>query len=1111
MVRLPLISVVICSYNGEGTLAGCLSAVKSQEWKGKLEIIVVDDGSSDTTYQVAKSFKGVKVIRNEHNLGLAISRNIGIKAARGSIIAFSDDDCLPRPHWIKQLYAGYSNEQVVGVGGPLVSKNASKLMQRYLRFNNPLQPLEYSLLNNTNLQHRVTGYIKVLMGLSHKLPNRKRPLYSFVGGNMSFRKDRLVELGSFDENFTFGGEDQELCRRINKAYPESLLFAPRATVVHLFKSGLGDSLRRSKAYGIGNARLSRKHRDVRPIIYPFPYLIILSLSLGFINPWLLVTPIVLVQLIYSRGLRQIFKESRVESLLYAYIQFLQELSNNNGFVIGWWKFRRTFVLSTDDQKTLTKAKAKTKLQLLPKNRRREALILSAALLASMVSVYLKTTTVLHIPAALSIIAISGYALLRGLGGYKRSRLPMMLQLSLVTALGIFWLMVWGLLADVVLPIFDVKHPLTSAWVPVLFAATGVLMIIWSLRVAKLGRKKAVNLRQHWDAWVLGGLLSATLALTFVGARLLNNGLTNIPAILAFVAGFIAIIFTVGRYKHLPKYMLPLTLFALSLAGVWSYSLRSNYVFGWDIQQEFQVFRTTLQSGKWALGAKHNPYSAMLSLTILPVMLVKLTAVSGLTIFKVLAPIFFSYVPVLLYYTFKQFAKRWIAFVAALVIIAQFYYMQQFSGEVRQQIAFLFFASILYVLLQQLFTRKAKSYLLFIFLISLVVSHYSSTYLTVIFLVGTYILNRLIVIWCRRHQKQKFHFANTYIRVWAVVTLCLATILWYGPATHSYGNLQSFGKTSSYSQLAAVALKDLTTLSIKGQPAPANTQGYLKLIGKFYHDNLVHLTYYSGASNKNVASKSLPTIKNHSSILTALNNGLTVAFSYAWWILGSAGVAFVAIRSYKKRAYRKLEIAITCTVGVLSFVAIHVVPALQTVYNPSRLNEQVLMLMALPAILALVWLLRRRLVPKFTRLIVGILIGLAFLLASGVITQYVGGKPTANLNNEGVDYSSLYVQQIDLAAAHWLGGNYGHGSSVYADDYGSLRLQSDSTIKHGLLSDITPATLAKGSYVYADSTNVQQGIATGVIGGTTYSYQFPTSFLQQNKDLVYTNGSAEVYK
>ena len=90
-----LVSVIVPVYDGARFLAECLESLLAQDYPA-VEIVVVDDGSSDGSADLAESFAGIRVIRRPHE-GLGATRNAGIAAATGSLIGFCDADDLYRP------------------------------------------------------------------------------------------------------------------------------------------------------------------------------------------------------------------------------------------------------------------------------------------------------------------------------------------------------------------------------------------------------------------------------------------------------------------------------------------------------------------------------------------------------------------------------------------------------------------------------------------------------------------------------------------------------------------------------------------------------------------------------------------------------------------------------------------------------------------------------------------------------------------------------------------------------------------------------------------------------------------------------------------------------
>ncbi len=108
--RWPKISVVVACYNAGRTLQPCLDSLRELNYPD-YEVIVVDDGSTDITAQVASLYPEFRVVRQEHQ-GLSVARNNGIAAARGEIVAFTDADCRPDEDWLRYVRAGFVEEFV---------------------------------------------------------------------------------------------------------------------------------------------------------------------------------------------------------------------------------------------------------------------------------------------------------------------------------------------------------------------------------------------------------------------------------------------------------------------------------------------------------------------------------------------------------------------------------------------------------------------------------------------------------------------------------------------------------------------------------------------------------------------------------------------------------------------------------------------------------------------------------------------------------------------------------------------------------------------------------------------------------------------------------------
>ncbi|MGZ3512119.1 MAG: glycosyltransferase family 2 protein, partial [Candidatus Binataceae bacterium] len=114
--RTPMVSVVICAYNAERTMLPCLESLRRLKYPN-YEIVIVDDGSRDRTAEIAMQFPEFRLIR-QPNKGLSVARNVGLYAARGEIVAYTDSDCVVDPDWLTLMVRAMADGGFDGCGGP---------------------------------------------------------------------------------------------------------------------------------------------------------------------------------------------------------------------------------------------------------------------------------------------------------------------------------------------------------------------------------------------------------------------------------------------------------------------------------------------------------------------------------------------------------------------------------------------------------------------------------------------------------------------------------------------------------------------------------------------------------------------------------------------------------------------------------------------------------------------------------------------------------------------------------------------------------------------------------------------------------------------------------
>jgi GT2 family glycosyltransferase len=224
----PRISVVVCSYNGARTIAESLAALENLDYPD-YEVIVVDDGSIDETSRLAGKY-AVRLIRTE-NSGLSAARNRGLQAATGEIVAYIDDDAYPDPHWLKYLAAPMMrNEQHAGIGGPNLAPPGDGVIADCIA-NSPGGPT-HVLLSDQIAEH-------------------------IPGCNMAFKRDRLLAIGGFDQQFRVAGDDVDVCWRLQDR-GWTLGFAPAAIVWHHRRNSVKRYFQQQLGYAQAEALLAQK-------------------------------------------------------------------------------------------------------------------------------------------------------------------------------------------------------------------------------------------------------------------------------------------------------------------------------------------------------------------------------------------------------------------------------------------------------------------------------------------------------------------------------------------------------------------------------------------------------------------------------------------------------------------------------------------------------------------------------------------------------------------------------------------------------------------------------------------------------------------------------------
>lgn len=225
----PRVSVIVPAFNAAKTISQCLAALNRQSFDEPFEIIVVDDGSTDGTADVARA-AGVTVLATPRARP-AGARNSGIRAARGAIVCCTDADCAPHPDWLRELTAPFADPSIVACKGVYETRQ-HELVARFVQ-------LEYEDKYDHLRSEATIDFIDT---------------YS-----AAYRRDALQASGGFDTRFDYL-EDQELSFRL-AAGGCRMVFRDRAVVDHLHSASLHAYLRKKLIIGYWKAQVVRRHPD----------------------------------------------------------------------------------------------------------------------------------------------------------------------------------------------------------------------------------------------------------------------------------------------------------------------------------------------------------------------------------------------------------------------------------------------------------------------------------------------------------------------------------------------------------------------------------------------------------------------------------------------------------------------------------------------------------------------------------------------------------------------------------------------------------------------------------------------------------------------------------
>ena len=672
--------------------------------------------------------------------------------------------------------------------------------------------------------------------------------------------------------------------------------------------------------------------------------------------------------------------------------------------------------------------------------------------------------------------VPGILILRILKLHKLGNIETLLY---TVGLSIATLMFTGLFMNAVYPIFGINKPIS--FVPLMITLSIVVLfltILSYLRDKNFAEPELIDTGDLSSPMVL--FLFLLPLLSILGSQLVNSYHNNV--LLIILIPILAIMPLLVSFNKLPKKLYPLAVFVISLSLLCHSTLISKYIWGWDINIEYYFANLVLANSSWDISIRSN-INAMLSIVMLAPIYSLILDMNLTWVFKIVYPLLFSLLPLGLYKIYNEQTNSKISFLSCFFFVSfEFFYFNAPTGG-RQEIAELFLVLWILLLVDKNLSIVKRSILSLIFMASLAVSHYGTSYLYMFVLVSGWLILK-VRRYVRPNERNESITSSTSIIIFITFTLAwymyISSSSAFNTIVHIGDHILSAIITDFLNPEASQGMKIILTGG--SYCLMATLERYIQMIAQFF-----------------IVIGVIWLLKCELKGKKEFRFGETyIAFALMWFVLDTASI-IIPHFAEQLNAWRiyHLTLIVLAPIGIIGGIKF-----LKLLVSISTFKFKNYYSSSAPL--------------KFISIFL-----LIFLLFNTTWLYGIAGEYPRSLRaialhqkaiNEGDDigkneYYAGFYTDYDVFSVKWLSKNRDENTKICADMVRRTLIFTSYGMMPGQCV-MTNKTLLDNSYLYLGYPNIRFNLMYGP-GGTEYWYLSEISSTLSTADLIYNNGGAKI--